>query len=44
MWQSNILTIVREVSDNESINGFVIIFMLFIIVFLVIYILNKNKV
>lgn len=43
MWQFNLLSIVREVVNNDKNVGLIIIFMVFIILFLVIYILSKNK-
>ncbi len=43
MWQFNLLSIVREVVNNDKNVGLIIIFMMFIILFLVIYILSKNK-
>lgn len=43
MWQFNLLSIVREAVNNDKNMGLIIIFMMFIILFLVIYILSKNK-
>ena len=42
MW-CNILSIIREASNNDNKIGFIIIFMLFVILFLIMYILNKNN-
>lgn len=43
MWQFNLLSIVREAVNNDKNMGLIIIFMVFIILFLIIYIINKNK-
>lgn len=43
MWQFNLLSIVREAINNDKNMGLTIIFMIFIILFLVIYIISKNK-
>ena len=43
MWQFNLLSIVREAVNNDKNMGLIIIFMVFIILFLVIYIISKNK-
>lgn len=43
MWRFNLLSIVREAVNNDKNMGLIIIFMVFIILFLIIYIINKNK-
>ena len=43
MWQFNLLSIVREAVNNDKNMGLIIIFMVFIILFLIKNIINKNK-
>lgn len=43
MWYLDFLSIVRNVTENNSGVGFSLILMIFVILFLVIYIIFENK-
>lgn len=43
MWYLDILSIVRNIKDNNSSMGFVLILKIFAILFLIIYIFFENK-